>query len=409
MNHTNALWTKDFILITLTGLFSALVFYTGLTTMAVYSGVTFGVNESLAGLAVSIFVIGCLFGRILCGRFIGKIGGKRFVLIGCLCFFILSLAYFLPLNFPLFLLLRFLHGMMFGSVHTALATIVVVLIPPNRRGEGIGFFSLNFVIATAIGPFIGLYVVMQFSYTILFAVCSASAFAGLMFALFTKIEGVAPPARQRFAASDIFERKALPLALVIVILSLCYTGVTAFLESYMSEFGTPSAAQLFFVVYAVFILIGRPIAGKMLDRRGDNFVMIPAILSFSISLFILCGASTFPQFTAAALFMALGYGNLLNIGQAIAVSAVQPERVGVATSTYFIFSDIGMGTGPFVMGWVASTTDFSFMYFIESIMVIATLCLYWFLHGRNRTRKALSMGKKPPAIKIETPTKTRKP
>jgi MFS family permease len=405
MNHTNALWTKDFILITLTGLFSALVFYTGLTTMAVYSGVTFSVNESLAGLAASIFVIGCVFGRILCGQFIGKIGGKRFVLIGCLCFFILSLAYFLPLGFPLFLLLRILHGMMFGAVQNALSTIVVGIIPPNRRGEGIGFFSLNFVIATAIGPFIGLYVVMRFSYTILFSFCSVSAFAGLMLALFTKIEGITPSIRKRFAASDIFERKALPLALVIIILSLCYTGVTAFLESYMSGFGIPSAAQLFFIVYAAFILICRPIAGKMLDRRGDNFVMIPAILSYSISLFILCGASTFPQFIIAALFMALGYGNLLNIGQAIAVSAVQPERVGVATSTYFIFSDIGMGTGAFVMGWVASATDFSFMYSVEAIMVIATLCLYWFLHGRNRTHKALSTDKKPTAIKIEVPIK----
>jgi MFS family permease len=379
------IWTKDFVLTTLTGLFSALVFYITLTTMAVYSSATCGVNESLAGLAASIFVIGCVFGRILCGQLIERIGRKRFVLVGCLCFFALSLVYFLPLAFPVFLLLRIAQGVMFGTIQNALATIVVGLIPPDRRGEGIGFFSLNFVIATAIGPFIGLYVVRQFSYTALFAVCSASALTGLLLALFTKIEKKpAPPTtRKRFALDDIFEKKVLPLSLVIIILSLCYTGVTAFLETYMSGFGIPSAAQLSFVVYAVFILIFRPVAGKMLDRHSDNFVMIPTILSYSVSLFILSGASTFPQFMIAAFFMALGYGNVLNIGQAIAVSVIPPEKIGVATSTYFIFSDVGMGMGAFVMGGIASVKGFSFMYFIEGAMVIAALCLYWFLYGRK--------------------------
>jgi predicted MFS family arabinose efflux permease len=85
----------------------------------------------------------------------------------------------------------------------------------------------------------------------------------------------------------------------------------------------------------------------------------------------------------AAFFMALGYGNVLNIGQAIAVSVVPPEKVGVATSSYFIFSDVGMGMGAFVMGGIASVKGFPFMYFIEGAMVIAALCLYWFLYGRK--------------------------
>jgi predicted MFS family arabinose efflux permease len=84
----------------------------------------------------------------------------------------------------------------------------------------------------------------------------------------------------------------------------------------------------------------------------------------------------------------LGYGNVLNIGQAIAVSVVPPEKVGVATSTYFIFSDIGMGVGAFAMGGIASAKGFPFMYFTEGIMAIAALCLYWFLYGRKmRDRK----------------------
>ncbi|SHH55731.1 hypothetical protein SAMN02745823_00282 [Sporobacter termitidis DSM 10068] len=76
------LWTKDFILATLSGLFAALVFYITMTTLADYAAKAFGAGESIAGLTAGIFVLGGVLGRIFCGRYLETVGRRRLVLAG---------------------------------------------------------------------------------------------------------------------------------------------------------------------------------------------------------------------------------------------------------------------------------------------------------------------------------------
>jgi MFS family permease len=385
------LWTKDFVLTTLSGLFSAMVFYITMTTLAVYAAKTFvGISASVAGLTASIFVIGSVVGRIFAGRFIDIVGRRKLLLAATISFFLLSLMYLIPVNLATLFILRILHGVTFGIVHNTLATIVIGFIPAKRRGEGIGYFSLNFVIATALGPFIGLFLIRHFGYTALFAGCIISAFIALLFTFLIKIENPVlsneqfAKIRKKISLHDIFEKSVLPIALIIIIMSMCYTSVTTFIDSYTAEIGLASIASVFFIVYGAFILIVRPLAGKLLDKKGDNIVMIPTIAFFAASLFLLGFANNSILFIIAAILMALGYGNILNIGQAIAVKMIahHPHRIGTATSTYFVFSDIGMGLGPLLMGLVVTAQGFSAMFIIDGGIIAASILLYYGLHGR---------------------------
>ncbi|SHH55759.1 Predicted arabinose efflux permease, MFS family [Sporobacter termitidis DSM 10068] len=284
-----------------------------------------------------------------------------------------------------------MHGAAFGVVHSALSTVVVDLIPPDRRGEGIGFFSLNFTVATALGPLAGMFIVQHFTYTALFAVCAAAALLSLLLAAFVKIEKPVFSEEQlvqlkKKPLGDIFERRALPLSLVVIFMSLCYTGVTAFLSSYTVQLHQASTASLFFIVYAAAILICRPLAGKLLDKRGDNIVMYPAVVFYALSLLALAFARGGTMFILAAVLMALGYGNILNMGQTIAVKSVDRHKVGSATSTYFVFSDIGLGLGPVLLGLIAGAGGFAAMYLAEAAVVALGVPLYGLLHGRRARR-----------------------
>ncbi|MDR1796839.1 MAG: MFS transporter [Clostridiales Family XIII bacterium] len=374
---TEKLWTRNFVMATLSGLFSALVFYITMTTLALYAQRVYDAGASLSGLTASIFVIGSVIGRMFCGRTLERIGRKRLLLSANGLFILLSALYLVPMPLAAFLALRTVHGFAFGVVHSALSTIVVSYIPKARLGEGIGFFSLNFVIATALGPFVGMTVSRAFSYTALFVFCTGLAAVGFALALLLRIVAEA----QRRPSNHIIEKSALPLAFVILLCSLCYTGVTTFLESYTETRGLSAAAPVFFIVYAAFILAFRPLAGKLLDRRGDNAVMVPTIVFFAASLVVLAFSGTWPLFLLTALLMALGYGNVLNMGQAVAVKAAPPERVALATSTYFMFSDTGMGLGPFLVGLVVTARGFSGAYLAEAVVCAAALMIYLLLHG----------------------------
>jgi len=148
------IWTKDFIVLLASNFFVSLSFYLLLTSMAVYAMKYFHATKSSAGLAASIFVIGALAARLYAGKFIDVVGRKKMLYSGLGLFFAGSMAYLFVTGIGCLMLIRFVHGVGFGISTTVLTTANMSTLPPSRRGEGIGYFSLSNAAGTAIGPFL---------------------------------------------------------------------------------------------------------------------------------------------------------------------------------------------------------------------------------------------------------------
>ncbi len=56
-----------------------------------------------------------------------------------------------------------------------------------------------------------------------------------------------------------------------------------------------------------------------------------------------------------ASLLGFGYGNIQLICQTIAVKSCSIERMGFATSTFFIFLDAGLGFGPYFLANYSNT------------------------------------------------------
>src|SRR5690606_10504294 len=97
--------------------------------------------------------IGSLLGRLGAGRYISDIGTKKVFWTGLILLTVASIFYFGIFNTTTLLLNRLFHGIAFGLMGTAAGTIIAQLLPAGRRGEGIGYYSLSTILATAIGPF----------------------------------------------------------------------------------------------------------------------------------------------------------------------------------------------------------------------------------------------------------------
>ena len=52
--------------------------YLLLVTVGGYSKETFGVSDSMAGLASGLFIVGSLVGRFLTGKYINIVGSKKY-------------------------------------------------------------------------------------------------------------------------------------------------------------------------------------------------------------------------------------------------------------------------------------------------------------------------------------------
>ena len=387
--NKSKLWTKDFIIMSVSTFFGGVTFYLLITTLTVYAIEEFNASQSMAGLASSIFVVGALVSRLFAGKYIEIIGRKKMLYGGLFLFLIVMLLYFLVENMNVLLFIRFIHGAAFGVFTTAVSIVLMDIIPNERRGEGISYFSLSITLAMAVGPFLGLYISQQGSFTMIFVVCTLFSLISTIILLFVHIpEGDITKDQlnemKGFKLKDFFEIKAVPISVIIAIMGFAYSGILSFITAYAKEIDLMEAASFFFLIYAIFILISRPFTGRLLDQKGDNIVMYPALILFVIGLVTLSQAHQGFTFLSAGALIGLGFGTMSSCCQAIAIKESPRHRVGLATSTFYVFMDSGVGIGPFLLGFIIPIVGFRGLYLALAVVVFASIFLYFVLHRKKK-------------------------
>ena len=251
------LWTKDFTIVSVINFLIYIVFFLLMATIASYAVVQYHTSTGIGGLVSGIFIIGILTGRLGTGRIIGDVGGRRVLIVGTMSFVITSASYLAAINLPLLILIRFLHGFTFGIAHTAAGTMVAQIIPRGRHGEGIGYYTMSQIMATALGPYLGIVLSSRVDFRMIFIV--ASTVATISFATsFLINEPVHITSRQvrtkagkGFQLSNFLEFKAIPISIIVLFAGFAYSVVLTFLSLYSRQIHLEGAASLFLVVYAI--------------------------------------------------------------------------------------------------------------------------------------------------------------
>ena len=86
---------------------------------------------------------------------------------------------------------------------------------------------------------------------------------------------------------------------------------------------------------------------------------------------------------AAGLILGMGFGNFQSAGQAVSLSLVSKSRFAQATTTFFIFFDLGIGLGPYLFGFMIPAAGYDGMYQTLAFVVLGAVLLYYVLHGRR--------------------------
>ncbi len=383
------LWTKDFIVVSVTNFLIYLVFFLLMVIMASYAVDKYRASTGIGGLVSGIFIIGILIGRLGTGRIIEDVGSRKVLITGTLLYIITSALYFAAINLPLLILMRFLHGFAFGVANTATGTIAAQIIPRGRHGEGIGYYTMSQILATALGPYLGIVLSQRVDFTMIFLI--ASIVAAISFAISFVVsrpthkttKQVQAKSVKRFHISEFLEFRAIPISIIVMIVGFGYSVVLSFLSLYSRQLNLEKAASFFFLVYAMVVIVSRPFSGRFLDTKGANFVVYPCLVFFAIGMLVLSQANHGITLLVSGAIIGLGYGNFLSCGQAISVKSTSPNRFGLATATYYMFLDVGFGVGPYLFGSLVPITGYRGLYFVMAMVIFATIILYYFLYRKS--------------------------
>ena len=388
------LWTTTFVVNMLLNFIFYLVFYLPTVVIGTMAMERYHASASIAGILSGIFIVGGFIARLWAGNNMKRLGAKKLLYIGTLIYFLLTFAYFFVHSVVLLLILRLVHGLGFGIAATASGTLAGAIVPSSRRGEGIGYYALSVTLSSAVGPFLSMFLYRTSGFYSLIWLSALLLFIALVGIFFIHVEkttdssnSVDNKVHKKFAWSNYFEKEALPISLIAFLIGISYSSILSFMDAYARNIHLSEAASFFFLVYAITVLLSRPITGRVFDGFGDNFVMYPTYLFFALGLLLIGFAHSGWMLLLAAIFIGLGYGSFSPFGQAIAIRNSEAHRLGITTSTFFGFMDMGVGFGPFILGMFMPLLGYRNLYFVSAILALLIAVIYHFVHGRHAKRE----------------------
>lgn len=360
------------------------------TTLPVYA-TALGASTSMVGIIVSSFSVSAILIRPFAGPAFDSFSRKKLLLgsqaIICICLFMYGIVN----SIPALIAVRLVHGIGIGCGGPLAMSLVSEFLPKSKFASGISIYALAQSFAQVIGPAVGLYLMeaIGFSYAYFTAGCT----------LIIAIVGVTlikEPYRERLPYQLKFDRMFAPQAIgkgiALMLLAISFSCTASYVVLYGYSRGVQDMG-IFFVIYALCLVVTRPLFGKMADKFGSPRILMIGVICFGASYFLLSFADSMPGFIIAAVVSSAGFGCCAPLLQSMALASVPEERRGAASNTAFTGLDLGMLFGPVIGGTLVEQLTnsgidlagaYSEMWIIMLIPAAGTFAISIFWQLKNR-------------------------
>ena len=400
--HMHEIFTRDFVVLSTINLAVFFGFQMINVGLPIYVA-QLGADAFTVGIIASIFTVTATIVRVFAGAILDRFGRIGTMISGIAIMACMVVSYAVFPIIGVIIGLRVIHGLGWGLGSTATSTIAADIIPKKRFAEGMGYFALTNAVSGAIAPALSIFLVqgpgavymlgVSAGFTILalaLSIADAKHLGKRTAPAIAHPESLAElpkprpsqPQASAGALDAFFERQALLPAMAMLLVNVGFASITTFVALHAAAQGVPEIAGCF-IAYAITTVISRPFIGRTIDRKGYRGPSIFATLCAAASLLVIAASTSLPMFCAGGALGGLGIGSAMGTFQAMAVATVPPQRRGVATSTFFVFFDLGIAIGSFIAGIIANAVGYAAMYQIIAIFPILA-CVFFLVAGKER-------------------------
>lgn len=377
------IFTRDFILC-----FSAQFAFTSvsfilLPTLPIYLSRS-GSTEIEIGILIGAFGISSLVLRPVVGKALSKIPERKFMVAGGILFAITSTAYLIATPFWSFFIVRIIQGIGSAFFFTAAIILISNITPEIYRGQSLGYFFLSFNLSMALAPPFGIFLINHFGFTILFLVCVVLSLGSLLISSKLKSSDVKSMVDSSIEESSFFNRKAFPPIFVYFLAHIIWGALTTFFPLHAINHGVTNPG-LFFAAYAIVLILGRALGGRVLDIYRREKVILPCLTAYIVAMTVLAFSKSLLMFIVVAVIQATGHAFLMPALVAYTLDLAGSSR-GASIGLLSGAGDLGMVLGPMMMGIILGFTSFTAM-FLSVALIGLTNFTYFYFSVKKRTRQ----------------------
>jgi MFS family permease len=329
-----------------------------------------GIVSASLGIALIIF-------EPLWGSLINKLGAKKIFLLSTLLTALVLFSYTLARDLTGFVFLRFLAGVFGSAGAVSTRTMVWQVIP--RKEKAFGTWYAISAAAGVIGPVIGGIVAAQ-GYVLAFyasAIIAAVAF----FLSFGTPEFKNTDLAGKDSAikgMDKQEKKILLVTSTLIVLPFFLRTVYM---TYVPVFAKESPKFLLGPIEIGIAVAAMGVAGffapfaysELASRKGVKKIIILGMI-LQVSSFILLPAITgFPMLCLTAVLLGLGEAAISPCMMTFLINKIRFSNRGLAIGVYGAGEDIGILTGPLVVGYLYQDYGAEFSFYLTAALMLANI------------------------------------
>lgn len=326
-----------------------------------------GAGTTGAGLVTATLLVTTVAAELVTPALVARFGGRLVFAAGLVLLGAPALALPATDDLPAVLAVCLVRGIGFGIVVVLGSALVAELVPPQRRGEGLGLHGVA-VGAPGIAalPF-GVYLVGQLDYPPVFIAGAVASLAGVLAVPGLPGRRSGGPAEKVRPAGAGLRRGMRDSTLMLPAVAFGATAlasgiVVTFLPLAAADRGDLAVVALF--GYAVTATGFRWWAGRYGDRQGPDRLIIPGLVLAAAGVLLLALLANPVALVAAMTLFGIGFGISQNASLALMFNRVRDRDYGTASALWNIAYDGAMGLGAagfgVMVGWSGYPIGFAF-------------------------------------------------
>lgn len=278
------------------------------------------------------------------------------------------------------------RGLGFGLLVVVTGTLLVSLVPRERRGEAVGLSGAVSCVPGVVALPCGVWLAGHFGFSLVIGIATLAGLVPLV-----GVPWLSGVTGQRQAAAGqggeqpigllagLRRREQLRPALAFAATTVSAGVVVAFVPLALGAPGNVAAIGLF--VQAIAATIGRWWAGRRGDRHGHGGLLIPGLVIAAAGMTGLIWATSLVPLIVAMAAFGTGFGLCQTATLAQMMDRVPASGYGMVSALWNMAYDLGYGAGPAAFGLFVGRTGYPAAFALTAVVILVALAPAW----RDRT------------------------
>lgn len=281
--------------------------------------------------------------------------------------------------------IRIFQGAAYSFFATASYAYIAAVAPPDRRGEALGVFGLSFFIPTALGGWLGEWVIGRAGFRGMFLSAVAIAFVAGILPL-----GMREPRRSsRLSLSsllDFLSRSYFIPNTASFLFGTAFGSIFTFLPVFLL-IRKVSSIGVFVVAYALTVVATRTLGRKLSDRLPRERLCLVSLLLLAAGILAIPWVRGHGGVALVGVVSGAGHGFLFPSLSALILDRAGTEKGGMAMAMFTGAFDMGLVVGAAAFGFVAEHLGYTAM-FSSAAAFTAGGALFFFTQDPSFRRRS---------------------